>query len=376
MALDPRYRGAAAYFGGAALAVPFLATFALLFSSADPVFARWIEDALDPRTVREIPGRLVLAGVVAWMAAGALTLLAREPRSAPTSERRPIRADAATALLVAVDLLFAVFVVLQIAYLFGGRDTVAAAGIPYSTYARRGFFELLAAAGLVALLLVAVDVLAARSRALIALGLALLPLTGVVLVSAAYRLGLYQQAYGWSELRLYALAAIVFVALALALIGVAIVLGRMRYALQPIVIAGLAVALGVNAVAPSAFIARANLDRVQAPTEAEDQAVRPADLVHLVWLGEGAVPDLVARLPTLPERERFCLGTLLRWRYARDLDRSEAWQSWNLERARSSEALSSIRDELVAPFAWPRDDHMLRRERAIEMRYREECSRR
>ena len=38
------------------------------------------------------------------------------------------------------------FVGLQIAYLFGGLDTLVAAGMTYSDYARRGFFELVAAA--------------------------------------------------------------------------------------------------------------------------------------------------------------------------------------------------------------------------------------
>ncbi|MEK6573053.1 MAG: DUF4153 domain-containing protein, partial [Chloroflexota bacterium] len=222
--LSSGYRGAAGYLGGAALAVPFLAAFALLFSSADAVFARWAGDLLDPRkwpaTIGEIPGRLALAGAVAWAAAGAFTLLGREPTAVPAATaRRPLRAETATSLLLLIDLLFALFVALQVAYLFGGRDTLDEAGIGYSAYARRGFFELVGAAVLVAILLFTVSLLAARTRLSTGAGLALRVLTGGVLVSAAYRLDLYQRAYGWSEQRLYALAAIVFLALALAVIG-------------------------------------------------------------------------------------------------------------------------------------------------------------
>src|SRR5258705_422387 len=47
-------------------------------------------------------------------------------------------------ILVAVDILFATFVVLQLAYLFGGLDTMAAGGITYANYARHGFFQLVA----------------------------------------------------------------------------------------------------------------------------------------------------------------------------------------------------------------------------------------
>lgn len=374
--LGGRYAGAAAYLGGAALAVPFLAAFALLFSSADAVFARWAEDLLDPQTIREAPGRLALAALVAWITAGTLTLLAREPRAtSPTARHRPVRAETATSLLVAIDLLFAVFVALQVAYLFGGRDTIDAAGISYSAYARRGFFELVGAAIVVVGLLFTLDLVAVRTRIVVAAGLALLALTAVVLVSAAYRLDLYQVAYGWSELRLYALAAIVFLGVALAIVGVAIVARRMDQALQPIAMAAFAVALGVNLAAPSAFIAGANLDRATEPQDPSANAALRSDLLYLVSLGDGAVPEIVGRLPALPERERFCLETLLRWRIrGRDLDRPDPWQSWNVDRERARQTLLAIRDELYAPLVLGRDDHAFRPERRIEMRYRAECT--
>ena len=49
-------------------------------------------------------------------------------------------------ILVLVDIVFGAFVALQLAYLFGGLDTLTAVGMTYSDYARRGFFELIAAA--------------------------------------------------------------------------------------------------------------------------------------------------------------------------------------------------------------------------------------
>jgi hypothetical protein len=49
-------------------------------------------------------------------------------------------------VLVVIDAVVGLFVGLQIAYLFGGQSTIVAAGMTYSDYARRGFFELVAAA--------------------------------------------------------------------------------------------------------------------------------------------------------------------------------------------------------------------------------------
>ncbi|HUM71224.1 MAG TPA: DUF4173 domain-containing protein, partial [Chloroflexota bacterium] len=46
-------------------------------------------------------------------------------------------------LLVAVNLLFLVFVVIQFTYLFGGVAYLQVDNFSYAEYARRGFFELL-----------------------------------------------------------------------------------------------------------------------------------------------------------------------------------------------------------------------------------------
>ena len=81
--------------------------------------------------------------------------------------RQPLRLgsiEAATVLWLVVAL-FAAFVVLQLAYLFGGRDTLSVAGLTYSDYARRGFFELVAVAVLAGTLVVALDLAVARPRA-------------------------------------------------------------------------------------------------------------------------------------------------------------------------------------------------------------------
>ena len=67
------------------------------------------------------------------------------------------------AATIVVAALFAIFVTLQLAYLFGGRDTLDAAAITFSSYARRGFFELIGAVALVGLLLFGLE-LAVRDR--------------------------------------------------------------------------------------------------------------------------------------------------------------------------------------------------------------------
>src|SRR6185503_16678804 len=79
-----RFAGASGYLGGVGLAVPFVVVFAVLFSSADAVFARSLENVFDLKRIAEFlgetPGRLFIALAVAWPAAGALAALYRVPR--------------------------------------------------------------------------------------------------------------------------------------------------------------------------------------------------------------------------------------------------------------------------------------------------------
>ena len=139
-------------------------------------------------------------------------------------------ASEALVVLVVIDAVVGLFVGLQIAYLFGGQSTLVAAGMTYSDYARRGFFELVAAACLAGAVVVVLEAtVARRSRPYLVALLGLLALTAVVLVSAALRLRLYQDAYGWTELRLYVLTTIVSLAVALVLMTGLAVADRMRW---------------------------------------------------------------------------------------------------------------------------------------------------
>lgn len=337
------------YAAGAALACPFLAAFSVLFASADPVYAQRMNDLFDivrwRDLFRDAGPRTVLFILIAWLAAAAFATLerVRAPRVA-TNVRGVITADTAAVTLASVDLLFAAFVALQLGYLFGGRDTIDAAGIPYSAYARRGFFELMASASLVGALLFGLGLQSrTRSRITTALSLLLVGLTLVVLVSAHYRLDLYQLAYGWTELRFYALAGIVFLGLALGVLAWSVIAGRMHVSLQPLIAAALLVALGVNALSPSAFVARADLERRIDPAGLPADAERRMDPAYLASLGDGAVPVLVELLPSLPWEDRNLLGAWLQWTARGRAGAQDPWESFTVDRVRANAALETMR---------------------------------
>ena len=350
--LGTRVARAGGYAAGLLLAAPFLFVFAGLFGSADAVFARTLADLFDVRrwldALGDVPGRLVVGAVAAWVAAGALVRLRTPALAVDAGPRRGwLGIEPATVALFAIDALFAAFVALQIAYLFGGRDTVEAARMSYSQYARRGFFELIAVAMLVGVVLFGAELaLRRRSRAFVGAALTLVVLCAIVLVSAAYRLDLYQRTYGWTEQRFYALVMIVFLAAALAILAWSLARGTMRWTLQPIALAALTIAAFVNVIAPSEYVVRANVARVLDPTSLPEDAERGLDVWYLSMLGDGAMPLLVEALPSLPEADRIALGRQLRrgveWRGRPE----QPWQSWNLDRERARRALIDAREEL------------------------------
>jgi hypothetical protein len=116
-------------------------------------------------------------------------------------------------VLGSVALLFAAFVVIQFAYFFGGESNINAAGLTYAQYARRGFFELVAVSTMTLGMALFLDRVTLRqegseNKVFRVLSVILVALTTVMLTSAAQRMWLYEEAYGFTQLRVYTHVAI------------------------------------------------------------------------------------------------------------------------------------------------------------------------
>ena len=326
-------------------ALPVL-VFVLLFAAADAVFGSLLGRLLDWRLDSlDLAWRLALGTMAGWLVAGWLVLVVaatrrmRRDRAASLSRLGGI--EAAT-VLWAVDLVFAAFVVVQAGYLFGGLDTAGVSGLGYAEYARRGFLELVVAAILAGGLLFALETLVSgRSRAYVAAALGLVGLTGLVLASSAYRMALYQAAFGWTELRFHVAAAIVWLVSCLLAAAVAIVRDRLGWLPHAAVVLGLLVAVGVDIADPQAFVAGQNVQRALTPGQVPAGGSSGLDAEYLAHLGPDAVPVLVDALWLLPEGDRGRVGRALRRQgvHLSRLTAATGWPSWNLAREQAREAL-------------------------------------
>jgi hypothetical protein len=271
---------------GVAIAAGLLAVFVPLLVSADAAFARILEDLLPTGWSVDYPFGRAFVLLLVLAAGGALLHTAvRPPRPAASPPRFALRRLDWALPLSALVALFTGFVALQITTLFGGdRHVLDTAGLTYAEYARSGFAQLLA----VAALTLAVVAAAGRwardgGRLLRVLLAALCLLTLVVLASALKRLELYEEAFGFTRLRIAAHAALLY----LGALFVLILLARGAAAWLPraaVAVTGAAFLLFALAD-PELRIAERNVDRYESTGK--------IDRDYLAGLGADSAPALV-----------------------------------------------------------------------------------
>lgn len=315
---------------GTALAIPVLLAFGILFASADPVFGNAMAGVftIDPGIAAS---HVILITFFTGISAGFLGWAVLRPLPIPARVPVIIRSamgpgPVLTALTLTIGL-FALFVAFQAGELFGGSAWVrAAAGPSYAAYARSGFFELLAVAALVLPLLIVADQafgshVGSGGRWFRLLARTLLALLFVIILSALNRMRLYVAAYGLSEIRFYATAAMVYVTFLAAWLGARLIRERRRRFAPGALVAGYVALTGLQILNPDATVVRVNMSRATA---------RPFDAAYATSLSADAVPTLVAGLPRLDRVARCQTEQLLRRRWlAIDEAKHHDWRSAN-----------------------------------------------
>ncbi|HEX2740416.1 MAG TPA: DUF4173 domain-containing protein [Rubrobacter sp.] len=347
-----RWKGQAlAVSRGVLLAAPLLLLFGALFVAADAIFERLVLDVFG-FDLAEIFQHLLLISVFAWITAGMFWtgLMARAPENLVIRRPRIISLGIVEVGIVLglLDLLFLAFVAIQVRYLFGGAERVAAtAGLTYAEYARRGFFELVTVTALTLPLLLLSHWLLRREnraheRVFMALAAIMVGLLFVVVASALQRMYLYQQAFGLTELRLYTTVFMAWISAVLLWFVFTVLRNRRDSFAFGALVAGFVAILAINAMNPDAIIARTNVERAENGRE--------LDVYYLTTLSADAVPVLVKAFPEIGdkrfqdrwtgERHTFRGEITDRWN-AKNSD----WRTWNLGRSRARLSVRTYLEE-------------------------------
>jgi hypothetical protein len=309
-----------------AVSALLLAVFVPLLAGADAAFAgvlRSITPTVDGNAIFRWVFVFLLVG---FGAAGAGVVAMSPPEADMVERKRKQLSRVEWAMPVGILVaLFTAFALVQIAALFGGAEYVQrTTNLTFATYARSGFWQLLAVTLLTLGVVTAAARWAPRETARDRLWLrgllgALCVLMLVVVASALTRMWAYQQAYGFTVERLLVEACELWLGVVYLLViaaGVRLGSGWLPRAVVGSGLVGLLVFAWLN---PERMIAAHNVDRFE--------ATQKIDMDYLSTLSADAIPELV-RLKNPP-----CLY----------LDHDSDWRNWNLSRHLSRQEPSQQR---------------------------------
>ncbi|MCL4257452.1 MAG: DUF4173 domain-containing protein [Anaerolineales bacterium] len=349
---------------GLLLALPVVLVLSALLASADSYFADWVSQVFSFLRLERLPEyvfRFILITLIALALFGAYVY--GFVRSKSGAAKKPvvqpfIGFTEAGIVLGSVALLLGAFVVFQFQYFFGGVGNILGPEgyVTYAEYARRGFAELCVVAVLVLMLFVLLSSITRRSPQqqgyFSGLGVARFALLAVVLVSAFQRLLLYEEAYGFTSMRLLPHIFMVWLGLLLLALVVMELTGRQRYFAAAVLLAAVGFVATLPALNLDRYTVRANIAHgLQASETAWSRET--VDRMHLAELSPDAVPALVegyrSQLAAGNQELAQDLAIALACNAYKHDAYAQSWREWTLSRALAASAWQSIQDDPGIP---------------------------
>lgn len=316
---------------GVVLAIPFIMIILALLASADPVFKHLyvqVPDWLIDAQWAKIIGYIVL-GILAYvgMASYAFALLQehRDTKHGFMHIKQTQDSVIAITVLALVNVVYLAFVLVQFSYLFGGKDLSFLENLTYAQYARQGFAQLVLVTVINIVVILSSLYTTVTTNKMQSLFLRLLlnlmsALTLVIVASAFYRMSLYQDAYGFTHLRIFVQVFEIWLGVIIASLIIRIYRDQFPFA-KTLIVSAIGVYVALCCINIDSHIARKNL--------AASHEVVELDTEYLFSLSADAVDE---QLEVLDEST-----TVPSKRYA-SLD---YWQSWNYHRADAVKKFSS-----------------------------------
>jgi len=272
---------------GLVIAVPLLIVVILLLVSADAAFAGLVDKMPDFDLPQFVLTLVVGVGVACLFYTRGAALLHNPKAEAPSTFRQGVNALTVNTVLIAVCMVYVVYLLSQLAYFVGGFAGILPEGFTMAEYARRGFFEMgwLCAINL-GIIALAVGLVEQAGRApllsrILCLFLGIVTLFFVVTASA--KMGMYIGSYGLTRLRVLTEVIMVFLGLATATVCIWLFVPKMPY-MKVVLLLALVIGAAVIWADVDTVVASYN---VRAYQSGKLDAV---DVEYLTTLSAGAVP--------------------------------------------------------------------------------------
>jgi hypothetical protein len=244
-------------------------------------------------------------------------------------------------VLFLINAIYAIFSFIQFRYLFGGSSFIAPSSFTYAEYARRGFAELVVVTIInFAILIFGLTFVKKESKRIFTAIRALLTLlvifTFVLLVSAFYRMTVYEQAYGFTYLRIFTQAFMIMLFF-LFIINIIYIWYRKLPIIKSFFIVSLAIYIILNFANVDTIIAKNNINRYFESGQ--------IDVVYLKGLSYDAAPEM-QRLFTAVKisadlKEKQMAQDLSGYFKERksELENQQSWQSFNISKYRARQII-------------------------------------
>ncbi|MBW7477294.1 DUF4173 domain-containing protein [Paenibacillus oenotherae] len=329
---------------GLSIAVPLLFVILLLLSSADGMFHLALT-----RFPYWVGGLSLGEGLVrlAWVIIAGNVMFAylrgflhpkkyeweENGEAEESPDRRQLDPIIIATVLIAINIVYVMFVIIQFSYLFGAWDGGLPADKSYAEYARSGFIELVAVSVINFSIILCTMAFGGRGGGtLITMNRYMLYLliacSAVMLYSAYMRLDLYEAKYGYTYIRFLVHAFMIYLGLLLITACLCIAIKRISLAKCYIVISLLAY-LAVNYIGMDVIIAQNNIDRFRTTGQ--------IDASYLSRLSSDAIPLLAS----FGQEEYPDMKYYLKRNWGRLSRTDHDWPSFNRARYRAEQALEA-----------------------------------
>jgi len=329
---------------GILVSVPILALILWLLTSADMVFK---DIFINIPVFTAFKHFLLIIAVAIYVACFAWALVKafnERKDSVFNKKQRKLFLDPTViiTILILTNTVYGVFTYVQFAYLFGALSYNLPSTFTYAEYARRGFAELVIVTIInFAILVFAITFVKREAKriftAVRVLLCILVVFTFVLLVSAFYRMTLYEQAYGFTYLRIFVQAFMVMLFFLFIINIIYIWVPKVPIVKSYFVVA-LAVYMVLNFANVDVIIAKNNIARYRSTGQ--------IDLAYLKELSWDAIPEIKSFHSSIKDskdnKEKQMAGDMLIYFSDKKtgLEKIKSWQSFNISRERASKFLA------------------------------------
>lgn len=323
---------------GLLISLPILVIMISLLMNADAAFEGLLD--LLPEFELEEYFRCTLWGILlAWILYSRAVSLAKSPKPNPAFRSgKGINTLTVNTVLIMVCLVYAVYLLSQLAYLSGGLSGILPEGYTLAEYARRGFFEM---AWLCCLNLgiLCFSIYLIRQEQLPRLtkiaGTFLAAVTIFLVLTASAKMVMYIGSYGLTRRRV--LTEIIMLWLALTTILVTLRLYRPNFGyMKAVILTAMVLGALVFWVDVDSVVGRYNVRAYQSGR------LETIDVSHLDSLGSSGIPWLVEltedKDPVVARKARLLLESRDKYSYLYEI---EDFRDWNFIRSQGNEALDA-----------------------------------